>query len=60
MTATEMPSHSVIAFGDSLWVKNDPSPWREPAWRRSGPDDMSNREVDELLATGAVVLRVGA
>lgn len=55
--AADLPEGSVVATEDRAWIKSNP--WPLYPWNGSDGSEYDDQMVDEALANGAQVLRVG-
>lgn len=57
MTAENLPTGSVVADANTAWIKNHPTHTLQ--WRATNGSYCTDWRIDEAMAVGAEVLRVG-
>jgi hypothetical protein len=57
VTAADLPDHSVVADDTTAWIKTYPNVYTP--WRGTNGSSVGGWRIDEALANGAQVLRVG-
>ncbi len=57
MNAADLPEGSVVATANFAYMKRDP--WCDPPWESNSGARLSDSDMQDLLARGAKVLRVG-
>jgi hypothetical protein len=55
--AVDLPDDTVVAFGSTVWIRNHPS--KRTQWRGTNGGHFDDAYIDDRLADGAVVLRLG-
>lgn len=57
VSADDLPDGSVVADFNRVWIKNHPTSWSQ--WRCTNGGHYDNASVNDELASGATVLRLG-